>query len=94
VVRRSGHQVSTAYTCHHRAGNSHAAEASLASVLKEGKKEVPATEAVAEVATISTISKCPWEARREDSEPQREQYKRTAWEKNQMAKTRTILAPI
>lgn len=47
-VARAGHRGSTAHSWHHRAGHCHATGASLVSVLKEGKKEVPTTEAAAE----------------------------------------------
>lgn len=47
-VERGGNRGSTAYTVYHRAGHSHAARASLASVLKERRKKVPITEAEAE----------------------------------------------
>lgn len=49
---RGGQRGGTAYSCHHRAGDSHAAGASLRSVLKEGKEEIPTREAAAEADSI------------------------------------------
>lgn len=57
-------------------GHSHAARASLVSVLKGGGVgKVPTTEAEAEQSVSSSTSpKGPLEAGREDSKPQRQQH--------------------
>lgn len=74
-VARAGHRGSTAHSWHHRAGHCHATGASLVSVLKEGKKEVPTTEAAAEAESIFFHqARGPLEAGREDSKPQREKH--------------------
>lgn len=77
---------STAYSHHHRAGGSHAAGASLASVLKEGKGEIPTREAVAEADSIFFHQlKRPFGSWKRGQETPKRAAWRAAWEENQIA---------